>query len=820
MSLSAFLIVAQFAAAAALPNRPVLAFPEPGLDDTVAYAGYQTRFFRDVERNTLQIYLDRREGRLVHLMANAENESIGLSARDAADRPAALRWNGDELTVNRARVGRATFATYALVADASVVSLGRFVLGSMRVERDVQYQGAHRTGFVAPAYVLPEYTQLVSAIARAPRAEQLVALRTLHAASLTALRARLTPTLLARRDGAPAVIRQLSLDGLDTMTVAIAAGRGARFSAIDPLRIELTATTGDTIPFTITISTTGRSLSPLARHDIFTADFLRFADSVAAGPDRPRARWIERQIRGVELLTSREKLMAGLPTYATYFGRDMLMSALMMQPIWREQMSEFVIGAALRKLAPTGHVSHEEALGGQAVRESAGEFVALMLRADSVTASDVAGARALRAQAQRVLRNRRVTRENYHMIDDEYQLPIMVARYLLDARVPDARKRVFLREAGAGTDHAGHRGTAPVTDSRLARVLAELAVVAEQTAPYAERAVVGNLVSFAPRDAVNGVTRWSSQSWRDSGAGYANGRYPMDVNAIYAPHALIALQQILASVRALGFSTDSVLRAVPALRRRVTSRSALGRYLRDSTALAGAITTWHGAAAHFVVQRSAAAVRTQTAARVSAMPAPERTWWESRARVVFDSIAFLAVALDAAGDPIGVANSDPATGLFLDGLTGRPRVDAARRPSLLRDVSLFVRPYPEGLFLENVGPAVANDAYAATTIWSAFRDDPYHGPKVVWGREVNLFLLGVASHLTALPPRSDDARELRDAATRIQRAVSASGFHSELWSYGFTSGRPAAMRYGTGADVQLWSTTDLAVQYVWSRIPR
>ena len=155
MSLSAFLLVAQFAAAVALPNRPVLAFPEPGLDDTVAYAGYQTRFFRDVERNTVQIYLDRREGRLVHLMANAENESIGLSARDAADRPAAVRWNGDELTVYRARLGRATVASYALVADATVISLGRFVLGSMRVERDVQYQGAHRTGFVAPAYVLP-----------------------------------------------------------------------------------------------------------------------------------------------------------------------------------------------------------------------------------------------------------------------------------------------------------------------------------------------------------------------------------------------------------------------------------------------------------------------------------------------------------------------------------------------------------------------------------------------------------------------------------------------------------------------------------------
>ena len=83
-------------------------------------------------------------------------------------------------------------------------------------------------------------------------------------------------------------------------------------------------------------------------------------------------------MQGVELLASHEKLMAGLPTYATYFGRDMMMTALMMRPIWREEMSEFVIGSVLRKLSPSGQVSHEEALGGQAVREAAAEYTALM----------------------------------------------------------------------------------------------------------------------------------------------------------------------------------------------------------------------------------------------------------------------------------------------------------------------------------------------------------------------------------------------------------------------------------------------------------
>jgi hypothetical protein len=41
-----------------------------------------------------------------------------------------------------------------------------------------------------------------------------------------------------------------------------------------------------------------------------------------------------------------------------------------------------------------------------------------------------------------------------------------------------------------------------------------------------------------------------------------------------------------------------------------------------------------------------------------------------------------------------------------------------------------------------------------------------------------------------------------------------------LWSYEFPNGRPQPVRYGSGGDIQLWSTTDLAVQYVWARLPQ
>src|SRR5687768_13746644 len=71
---------------------PVLSFPEQGLDDPAAYQGYQTRFFRDAKGNVVQVYLDARSGRVVTLLADAVNESVGFTVRDGAGKPLRLEW--------------------------------------------------------------------------------------------------------------------------------------------------------------------------------------------------------------------------------------------------------------------------------------------------------------------------------------------------------------------------------------------------------------------------------------------------------------------------------------------------------------------------------------------------------------------------------------------------------------------------------------------------------------------------------------------------------------------------------------------------------
>jgi hypothetical protein len=293
---------------------------------------------------------------------------------------------------------------------------------------------------------------------------------------------------------------------------------------------------------------------------------------------------------------------------------------------------------------------------------------------------------------------------------------------------------------------------------------------------------------------------------------------------VWVPHALEALGEILAALRALGVTPDAA--RFPEL----APGTPLGDYARDPGALRRAVGTWRGAERHFVVRFDPAGVRAGVAARIAAMPGAERGYWS---RLVDstgadrDSLTFLAVALDSAGAPLGVANTDPATRLFL-GEVGRgagaraAAGDAAADSATLRDVRLFARPYPAGLFVARVGPVVSNDAFAAPAVWRAFEADPYHGPRVVWGREANLFLLGVADRIAAAGAAGGGAygRELRSAFDRVGAAADAAGFKSELWSYEVRDGRARAVRYGTGNDVQLWTTTDLAVQFARARLRR
>jgi hypothetical protein len=381
-------------------------------------------------------------------------------------------------------------------------------------------------------------------------------------------------------------------------------------------------------------------------------------------------------------------------------------------------------------------VSHEEALGGQAIRENA--------------------ARYLKHPDPAILKDLQAVRENYFMVDDDFQLPVVAGRYLANAAVPNDRKRQFL---------ARWRGP----------LIKNLTYVLRQTAPYARDPVAANLVSFHRDD--DGW--WHPGSWRDSRVGYAGGRFAFDVNVVWVPAALRAIGAIDSTLRALG------LAGVP-----------------DAGNAAPAAATWSGTARHFEVALAPADVEARVRAKLASLPAAERAYWEQvlvRGGLPPDTLRFLAVSLDSAGAPIPVMSTDPAMWLLLENLSPE------RERELLRP---FALPYPVGLFVDGLGPLAANDAYAAPAVWQMFDHDLYHSPRVVWGREVNILLAALARRGVRSP--------ILDATFN---AVQRSGFrYAELWSYEIAGGALRPVRYGTGSDVQLWSLTDLAVQFLLERL--
>jgi hypothetical protein len=304
-----------------------------------------------------------------------------------------------------------------------------------------------------------------------------------------------------------------------------------------------------------------------------------------------------------------------------------------------------------------------------------------------------------------------------------------------------------------------------------------------------------NLVSFPKRDS----THWRSASWRDSDAGYAGGRFAMDINVIWVPNALRAISTILGMIPKMGLS-QGVLDSLGASYR----GTPLEGYIRDSSDLQHAIDVWNGARRHFTVPLSPAEVRRSVGAKLAWLPAEERRYWQGvleRRGGTRDSLTFLALSLDTEGRPIRVVNTDPATHIFLDPEAPDDTLSAELKP--------FLRPFPVGLFVEGLGPLVANDAYASRAVWERFQADQYHSPRVVWGREVNLLLLGLANQV-----KSGRGSEFRDALRTVLDAVNASGLqHNELWSYQIKGGKLIPVRYGTSSDVQLWNTTNLVVQY-------
>ena len=810
---------------------PVLEFPQMGIDDPSAYYGYSTRFFQDSKGNTVQILINKNTGRIVNIWADAANESMSFTARDTSGQPAIIKWSSADARITS--IGQTRFIQYTLSSEVPALDIGLFMLASMRVERDYQYFQRHLLPFGTEKYIEHELSKLIQNLERLPANIRLRHLSLLNVENINELRSRLAPRVKLNKNGLikSVLVEQPTFDGKNHLSLELSVD--GKYSVIntDEEKISVRSLQDKPIQLIIKIGTDSPSLTPQRRNDFFKKKFLQFYKRAKVKHDsfllktnmtpqkaiknEQQLRFIrlERQVKSIELLSCQEKLMAGLPNYATYFGRDMMMSALMMEPICSPEMLEHVIASVLKKLSPSGEVSHEEALGGQAIRENAAKYNNFIIEyLHQKTEKDYAKANSVLEQAEKILGNLQAVVENYRMVDDDFQLPVLVARYLTRPDITVDRKRAFLLANSGKVE--------PVT--RLSLLMRNFQYISRVTRSYVEHPETKNLVSFTKLN----EQRWSSASWRDSGAGYANGRFAMDVNAIWVPKALESMEKVFTVLKEIGFTNEKLESAAPEI-----NDTVFGQYLNRPETLQQAIKIWQTAIKHFEVHLSQQQVQRKVNAKLDWLPEEECDYW---GKIITKSVAdkqdieFLALSLDGKGKPILVANTDPATLLFLEDFTKQILDGKASSEEVIKRLKIFTIPYPVGLFVEGLGPLVANDAYASPEIWESFKRDHYHSPRVVWGREVNLLILGLSKQILAAydsqgniksPTLESYVEELNVILSKIINAVESSGFkHNELWGFQIKDGKLVPMRYAISCDIQLWNLTNLAVQFLLARI--
>ncbi|HKU15763.1 MAG TPA: hypothetical protein VJQ52_15305 [Steroidobacteraceae bacterium] len=434
-------------------------------------------------------------------------------------------------------------------------------------------------------------------------------------------------------------------------------------------------------------------------------------------------------------LSYREKFLAGSWRFDTYFGRDTLISLSLLAPVLQPPAIESGIGSVLARLAPNGEVAHEEDIG---------EFAVL-----------------------RNIKEGRGARDtpiyDYGMVDDDFMLAPVAARWLADDERGRDRAAAFL----AAKSGSVRNGDALVRN---------LVWVVERTAAFASDARAANLVGIKEGRMTG--------DWRDSEEGLGRGRYAYDVNAVFVPAALRAIDRLLKSGSLNPYLSDSQHRTLARAGNQAAVWSAKAPPL-------------------FVVTVPAERARQQVDAyardlKLTGMALPK----------IDRAITFDALSLDAKGRPIPIMHSDGGFAL----LFGEPT------PAELQRIAEVMQPFPAGL-LTPVGMLVANPVFADREAQSRFTSSAYHGT-VFWSWQHAVAAAGLDRQIVRAELAEPLRSRLAAARSQLWSAIDTSRSlrTSELWTWAFVDGNFRAEPFGQqGAHAdesnaaQLWSTVFLAL---------
>ncbi|KLU89858.1 hypothetical protein MAPG_08827 [Magnaporthiopsis poae ATCC 64411] len=468
------------------------------------------------------------------------------------------------------------------------------------------------------------------------------------------------------------------------------------------------------------------------------------------------------QLQSLAFLSYKSKLLAGTWRFLTYFGRDSMISALLLQPVLSEGEGgaiEAVLGSVLDRVdSRDGSVCHEEVIGDYATWSN-------LQRNISSTEPQC----------------------DYAMVDTAYFLPVLMEKYLVQSSVGAGRAKAFL--ATKATFFTKDEAAGVTYGDMALRIVEQIMA---NTAAFASEPVVENLIRLKAGVPVG--------QWRDSHTGLGGGRVPFDVNTALAPAALRAIASL---ARAGLFPPE---------------QSALWARLADEYAAA-----WEDKTLPFFdvsVPEAVAKELVAGYARAAGFSGPDQ------AGSIEGDVSFPAIALegDRGVRKVQVMHTDTAFRLFLVNGTDDAQLSALlsdTAKSILRTFPAGLMT-DVGIVVANPAFGQGDTAWYAST-WTT---KDYHGTVVwsfqlammARGLELQLSRCDGPAGSPAFCSDGPVMRNLLRAYNKLWDSIDANRNHlsGEVWSWAYGNGKFNFVDLGalssTESDiVQLWSLTFLAV---------
>lgn len=438
-----------------------------------------------------------------------------------------------------------------------------------------------------------------------------------------------------------------------------------------------------------------------------------------------------KSVKTLNFLSYKEKFLAGSWRFNTYFGRDTLLSIKLMMPILSQEAIESGLQSVLSRVNNKGEVAHEEAIGEYAIVENS-------KNSNTINAAPYF---------------------DYSMIDGNYLLPIILRDYLLGSKANN--KRAFLAKIN-------DRG-----ETNGASLVKNLTYVIDEAQNFANNPKYNNLVALK-----NGK---KAGQWRDSDFGLGGGIYPYDVNAIFVPSALKAIDDLYQSGALKPYLNQESLAKIKKakLSHKVWNENASKMFAIGFN------------------KEQANSFASQYAQQLSI-----KSFEKYR-----NNLKFHAISLDNNGNPIKIMNSDEGFKLLFE----KPNdID------LQTAIAPLLYEFPYGL-ITDVGMVVANPVFTDEKTKAGFNKNQYHGT-IIWSWQQTLMAQGIAKQLERKDISTSTRNQLLAAQNNLLKVMKNTKAlqNSELWTWDYKNGKFEIAHFGqNNGDVdetnaaQLWSSSSL-----------